>query len=215
MKLTLDGHSHDFTPIKAFRAKHNLPLRFGVSLFEPKDYTGLGRIDNAGTEMNALRSAVLTAVPSHIPLPDLVQVALHVAAVFRAQLYAINNAISLRPAEVEFAYAGVADVTQAYAYALLHAHLAKSTPPAFERVYHDWLQSSARVAQTAHIYQHGSAVWQVQIVNHAYGRAGMIVQDAGATYYVADTALACPAEGYMATLLAEICAALTERLQYN
>jgi hypothetical protein len=215
MRLTLDGQPHDFTPIKAFRAQHNLPLRFGVGLFEPKDYTDLGRIDNAGVEMNALRNEVLTAIPLRIPLAELVTAAAHLAAVFRAQLYAINHTVGLRPGEIEFAYAGIADVTQAYAYALLHAHLTKSAPVSFEQVYRNWLQSSARVAETIHIYQHGSAVWQVQIVNHAYGRAGMIVRDANATYYVADAALACPAEGYVATLLTEICAALAERLQYN
>jgi hypothetical protein len=165
--------------------------------------------------MNTLRNAVLEAIPLNIPLPTLVSVASHLATIFRAQLYAINHAIGLRPAEVEFAYAGVADVTQAYAYALLHAHLAKSTTPAFHHVYRDWLQSSARVAQTVHIYQHGTTVWQVQIVNHAYGRAGMMVSNGSETCYVADATLACPAEGFMATLLSEICAALAERLQYN
>jgi hypothetical protein len=57
MKLLIDGISHTFMPIRAFRTAHNLPPEFGVALFEPKDYTGLGSINRAGAEERRARDS--------------------------------------------------------------------------------------------------------------------------------------------------------------
>jgi len=208
MKLTIDGISHTFTPIRAFRAAHNLPPEFGVSLFEPKDYAGLGSIDRAGAELNAVRAAVLTAVPAppapHLLLPTVSGL----TELFRGQLYAINHAVGLQEVEIEFAVAGFADVTQGYAYALVRARLPGGEPADFDKVYQNWFESSARVAGTVHEYRHDGRTWQVQVVSHAYGRGGLLATCDNATYDVMDTALACPAEGYTAALLREVCGRL-------
>jgi hypothetical protein len=202
----IEGESREFVPIRQFRAQYTLPAVFGVALFEPKDYTGLGSIDRAGAELNAVRAAVLAAVPRGVPpsawltrLP-----ALH--GLFRAQLEQINPAVGLHEAEIDFAAAGFGDVTQAFAYALVRA--AGDPPPAFESVYRDWLNSTVRVSGLVHHYAHGDQTWMIQMVNHAYGRAGLIVRMAGAAHYVADAALGCPAEGFMAALLGEVAAAM-------
>jgi hypothetical protein len=46
----------------------------------------------------------------------------------------------------------------------------------------------------------------VQIIAHAYGRAGMVIHASDETFYVYDAALGCPAEGFMSTLLSDIAA---------
>ncbi len=200
MRLTLDGALRAFTPIKAFREAHGLPPEFGVALFEPKDFTGLGRIDQVGAELNGVRAAVLAAIPPNLPLQQWLTFALELTRLFTKKLYEINPKVRLRDVEIEFAAAGFADVCQAVVYALLSARGAE--PPSFEAIYGDWLDQSARVSQTVHRYDD----WQVQIVTHAYGRAGLVVRAGDETYYVQDSSLGCPAEGYMMALLADVAA---------
>ena len=59
MQLLIEGELRQFVPIKNFRQQFDLPDAFGISMFEPKDYTGLGQIDSAGPELNVVRRAVL------------------------------------------------------------------------------------------------------------------------------------------------------------
>ncbi len=200
MRLTIDGSPRDFTPIKAFRAAHDLPSEFGVALFEPKDYSGLGRIDRAGAELNGVRTAVLAAIPPKLPLPQWIAYLPQLTRLFTEQLYAINPQVKLHDVEIEFAAAGFADVCQAVVYANL-----RPPPPPFEAIYARWLDDTTRVSQTVHPY----GDWRIQIVTHAYGRAGLIVQMDAETHYVQDAALACPAEGFMASLLSDAAAQIS------
>ena len=200
MRLTIEAVPRSFVPIKSFREAHHLPPEFGVALFEPKDYTGLGRIDQAGMELNGVRAAVLAAIPPNLTLQSWLAFIPDLTRRFTDQLYAINPRVNLHDVEIEFAAAGFADVCQAVVYALLRARDAPA--PSFEAIYGDWLDQTARVSQTIHLY----GAWQVQIITHAYGRAGLIVRMESETAYVQDAALACPAEGYMAALLAEVAA---------
>lgn len=198
MRLTIDGESRPFTPIRAFREAYDLPPEFGVALFEPKDYTGLGRIDQAGAELNAVRAAVIAAIPARLTIQQWLGFIPELTRLFTNQLYAINPKVHLRDVEIEFAAAGFTDVCQAVIYAIIRARGA-DVPP-FEAIYGAWLDQTARVSQTVHAYRD----WQVQIVTHAYGRAGLIVRAGAETFYVQDAALSCPAEGFMAALLAEV-----------
>jgi hypothetical protein len=214
MILTIDGLPRRFTPIKAFREAQHLPPEFGVALFEPKDYTGLGRIDGAGAELNIVRAAVLDAIPARLVLPNALAFVADLTRLFTDQLYAINPKVRLHDVEIEFAAAGFANVLQGLIYALVRqrsllAHAQDSAPPSFEAVYGEWLDASARVSATIYPYQG----WQVQIVTHAYGRAGLIVRMEAETHYLADSAIGCPAEGFMAALLAEAAAQLTAALR--
>ena len=200
MRLSVEGETRPFTPIKAFREAHHLPPEFAVALFEPKDYSGLGRIDQAGTELNSVRAAVLAAIPAGLTLQAWMSFAPDLTRLFTDQLYAINPSVKLHDVEIEFAAAGFADVVQAVIYAHLRAQ--KSDPPPFEAIYGEWLDQTARVSQTVHRYNG----WQVQIITNAYGRAGLIIRAADETFYVQDSSLGCPAEGFMAALLAEVAA---------
>ena len=207
MKLNIDGQSYVFIPIRAFRAAHDLPLQFGVAMFEPKAYEGLGSIEGAGAELNSVRSALLAAIPPSISPTELLPKVELLTSLFETQLYSVNHVVGLRPVEVDFAVAGFADVTQAFAYALVRARLG-GDPPDFEAIYQNWLESSARVAYTIHDFIHNDRIWQVQVVSHAYGRAGLIAQSEGEIYYVADASIACPAEGFMAGILRDVCEGL-------
>jgi hypothetical protein len=208
LRLVIDGVPRAFMPIRLFRAAHDLPPDFGAALFEPKDYTGLGRIDGANSAMQALRAEVLHAVSAGAPLQAWLHEIDRLTAVFETTLTAVNGAIGLREPEIGFAASGFADVCRAFAFAALRAHALRQPPPDFEAVYDAWLSSTARISQTRHRYAHRNEVWSVQIVNHAYGRAGLIVVMPAQTAHVHDSALSCPAERYMRGLLADVCARL-------
>jgi hypothetical protein len=204
MHLLINGHAREFVEVRAFRAAHGLPDDFGVALFEPKDYTGLGRIDRAGAELNTLRQAIVAAVPTQIALSALPTYLDDLGPLFLAQLHAINRQVGLLDVEIEFAYAGFQDMCQALLYALLHAQSTHSAPPSFEQVYTNWLNNTVRVSQNVHVYAHQSRTWRVQIVNNVYGRVGLMAHVGEDTYYVRESSLACPAEGFMHTLLSEV-----------
>ncbi len=204
MRLTIEGQSHDFIPIKAFRARFDLPPEFGVASFEPKDYTGLGRIDRAGAELNTVRLAVLEAIPAQMPLQNWMAFLPELTALFRRKLYDINPHVGLKDVEIEFAVAGFGDVCQALLYAMLRAGAGGIPLPDFHQIYGEWLDSSVRIFGETYEYGHAGQTWRVRLVAHAYGRAGLIVDTGAETHYVYDPSLGCPAEGYMAALLSDV-----------
>lgn len=206
MQLTIDGVARQLIPIKDFRAAHNLPPEFGVAHFEPKEYAGLGRIDRAGAELNTVRAAMLDALPPSMPARGWLTFLPEYARLFETKLYEINAAVGLKDVEIEFAVAGLSDVCQALAYALLRGDRGGVQEPKifFARIYGEWLDNSLKVFSQVYPYAHGDETWQVQIFAHAYGRAGLVVARPDATEYVYDPALGCPAEGFMSFLLGEI-----------
>jgi hypothetical protein len=205
-QFSIEGQIRDFIPIKDFRAAHGLPPGFGVAYFEPKDYAGLGRIDSAGAELNAVRQAVLAAIPAQMPLQGWMGFLPQLVSLFQRSLYDINAQVGLKDVEIEFAVAGFGDVCQALLYAMLRARAAGMPMPDFRQVYADWLNSSIKLYGERYDYAHEGQTWRVTLLVHAYGRAGLIVETGDTTHYVYDPALACPAEGYMAALLAEVAA---------
>jgi hypothetical protein len=213
MHLTIDGSPRPLVPIKDFRAAHNLPPEFGVVYFEPKDYDGLGRIDRAGAELNTVRAAMLDALPATMTARNWLTFLPDYARLFESQLYAINAQVGLKDVEIEFAVAGLSDVCQALAYALLRPDSPSTRSGEgdggrglFHAVYSQWLDNSLKVFTQVYPYTHANENWQMQIFAHAYGRAGMLVRRPDAADYVYDPALGCPAEGFMAALLGEIAA---------
>jgi len=219
MLLTLDGQPRDLIPIRDFRTAHDLLPDFGVAWFEQKDYTGLGRIDRAGAELNGVRAALLDALPSTLPATGWLAFLPGYARLFEDRLYAINEQVGLKAAEIEFAVAGLSDVLHHVAYALIRG----VTPPPqgegikveiwFRRVYAEWLDNSVKVFSQVYPYQHRGQSWGVQIFAHAYGRAGLVVRAGDETHYLYDPALGCPAEGFMAMLVADISAQMLAATQ--
>lgn len=209
MRFTIEGIGRDFTSIKDFRQARGLPNAFGVSLFELKDYAGLGSIEAAGADLQTVRAAVLHAV--RLPrLPIEWMVALPALSdVFRDQLYNINDGVRLKAIEIDFAVAGFSDVLHAAIYEQIRAHASRQVPIPFESIYRQWLTSTLKISQTAHLYHTpAGAAWEIHIVTHAYGRFGLIAHQGISTDYLYDPALACPAQGYMLALLTDVGAAI-------
>jgi hypothetical protein len=204
MRLLLEGESHDFTPIKTFRTENDLPASFGVALFEPKDFTGLGSIDGAGALLNSVREAVLNAMPTKMNAANWLTFVPQLTALFKNELYRINDVVKLHEVEIDFAAGGFGDVCQALAYALVRARAESRPSPTFEAVYGEWLNSTARISQTVYPYSHHQQEWRIRIVTHAYGRAGMIITTPAPIHYVHDATIGCPAEGFMAALLKDV-----------
>jgi hypothetical protein len=204
MRLMIDGQFHDFIAIREFRALYHLPPEFGVNGFTPKDYTGLGRIDEAGSALNQVRTAVLAAIPESLSVREWLLFVPDLGRLFEQKLSSINAQVGLRDVEIDFAVAGFGDVCQAVAYALARAQAENKPAPDFRQIYSEWLASTMRVFSEVYPYLHAGETWQAQIVAHAYGRAGLIVRIHDQTVYIYDPALGCPAEGFMMALLAEI-----------
>lgn len=199
--ITLNGQTHSLIPIRAFRAQHDLPQMFGVALFEPKDYTGLAALDQAGPELQRLRTSVLATVPAAPSRMDLLSAADRLQEVFEKELRAINPRIGLREPEIDFAVAGFGDVCRMWAYALIRG---RGAAPDFASVYGAWLNDSVRISTQEHAYTHQGETWTIRILNAIYGRMGLEVTMPSETAYVADSVYTCPAEGFMAGLLQEV-----------
>lgn len=204
MQLLIENELRTFIPIKNFRATHGLPDDFGIGLFEPKDYTGLGRIDRAGAELNEIRPIILDAIPTRMTLQGWLGFLPDLSTLFQNKLDEMNPQVGLKSDEIEFAVSGFSDVCHALVYGMIRAQSAGQPFPTFEQVYGDWLNTTVKVSGTVHSYLHISAVWPVQIVNTAFGRTGLIIWTDSITYYVEDNSLACPAEGFMFGLLNEV-----------
>jgi len=204
MRLVIENVQRTFTPIKTFRAAHGLPDEFSIALFEPKDYTGLGRIDKAGSELNEIRPFILDAIPTHMPLQEWLSFLPNLSTLFQNKLDEMNPQVGLKSDEIEFAVSGFSDVCHALVYGMIRARSAGQPFPTFEQIYEDWLNTTVKISTTVHSYLHIDAVWPVQIVNTAFGRTGLIIWTDSVTYYVQDNLLACPAEGFMFGLLNEV-----------
>ncbi len=204
MELLIENQRQTFTPIREFRIHYKLPSDFGIGMFEPKDYTGLGRVDRAGGELNIVRQAVLDAIPTEIPLSAWMDFLPQLEQLFSNKLHEINPQVGLKEEEIEYAVAGFRDVCQALVYAMIRARAAGTSLPDFHHVYYDWLSETARISSHVHHYIHHSEIWAVQVLHHAYGRTGLVIWMDDGTHYVQDNTLGCPAEGYIAALLGEV-----------
>jgi hypothetical protein len=205
MRLVIDGISREFEPLSAFRERFGLPATFGVETFQPKTWDGLGSIDGAADALQGVREVVCAAVPVAVPAADWLHSIPQLAATFEAALRQANTAIGLRDEEIAFAVNGFGDVCSAYGLALFKGRV-RGTTPDFEAVYREWLYGSVRLGATEAPYPHQRETWQVRVIHHAYGRVGLQITRPDAVHYVADRALACPAEGYMLGLLRAVAA---------
>lgn len=201
MNLIINGQPRTFEDLHTFREHHTLPDTFGVAQFEPKDYTGLARIDQAGPALNRVRETVLSAIPEPLEATHLPIYADLLTKTFQMALLNINEEVNLKPVEVDFAVEGFRGVISAVTFALIRARVTKDASPTFIEIYGTWLSESVRVSAQVHPFTHNGTTWQIQIVNTMYGRAGLVITTTDETYYVADASLGCPAEGFMYNLL--------------
>jgi hypothetical protein len=216
MRLEIDGEWHDLVPLAAFRTRFQLPQNFGIALFEPKDYTGLGCLSHAGDALQRLQHETLTSISSNLQWIDLFQVLNLAQQAFETALVAVNPSVGLRPVEIDFAVSGFDDLCQRFSYELirlnaLHLPISDDLP---QTIYHDWLNSSVRVSSQKHIYSHQGMVWQLQILNTIYGRVGFRVQlPDDEMVYVHDSLYTCPADDFMLRLFMQLTKKVIEALR--
>lgn len=204
MQFMIRGEKQTFIPLSAFREQFNLPDTFNLGYFEPKNYDGLASIEDTGALLEQLRSNLLAQIPDSLTLNQLIQLVDNLRDAFRDELYAINSQIRLKPEEVGFAVSGFSDVMRAFLYSLIPAMQGATPVPGFDVVYGRWLNDSIRVSVKVYVYSAVDDDWQVQIVNHAYGRVGLQVDTGRGRVYVMDGMHSCPAQGFMYGLLREI-----------
>ena len=204
MQLSIDGHLQTLVDIKTFREQLGLPQHFGVSYFEPKDYRGLGSIEQAGAELNSVRNQIIQTVPERLERFALLPLIDSLAMLFRDALNTINDRVGLREDEVEFAVAGFTDVLMAVAYACIENRSLTTSDLDFNAIYFAWVNSSTRISSQVHVFDHRAQPLNIQIINTAYGRAGLVVDIDEARHYVRDGVFACPAEGFMMHLLRDV-----------
>lgn len=213
MQLTINGQEHQFIDIKTFREAHHLPESFGMGLFETKDYVDLANIEKAGGAMNQLREQVLDSVPEQLVIPQLMDCLTDLSEQFDKQLVGINPQVNPKQVEIDYAVSGFHDVCQAIGFEIIRAHMQKLPMPSFHSVYMTWLNNTVRLSFPPRTYQYHDTQWQVQVINTAYGRIGLYVTiDENEIICVQDTRYACPAEGYMFTLLNDIADKMTSAL---
>jgi hypothetical protein len=195
-----------FESMEDFRAEKGLASDFGISLFQPKNYAGLGSIKNAGEALRQLHNAVVEAVPARLPALGWQASLVSLQMLFQAKLREINPQIGLRTSEIDYAVSGFGEVMQRYLYALMSARLRGQPAPDFEDIYEQWLNSTI-VYTLEHIrflQEDTDEVWQVQVAAHAFGRFGLIVQTPIETRYLRDSSILCPAAGFMESLFREV-----------
>jgi hypothetical protein len=200
MRLIIDGQLRSLIPIREFRAANSLPPDFGVNWFTPKDYSGLGRIDEAGAELEEAKTALLASIPDGPP-GSWMGFTVELQQTFHKLLWDINHKVGLRRSEVEYAVVGLGEVCQSFVHTAMKERMNGRPLPVFERVYQDWLNRTTRTSERVFPYPYRGRTWGVRIIQYAYGRIGLVVDTEEQTYYVRDAALVCPAEGFMAGLL--------------
>jgi hypothetical protein len=209
VELTIRGEPHLFIPLKQFREAFHLPPDFGVSLFQPKNPYGLGRLDAAGPALQEVHQVLVAAVPQQTPQGGWFAATMELQILFHRQLYKINPVVGLQRAEIDYAVIQFGSVCQVFLLELFSSRLKGHLALPFEVVYSDWLNQSIELS-TPYSYPHGDETWHIELIWHAYGRVGIIVHTRTGSYYVRDAALACPAEGFMLKLLQEVTARLRE-----
>ena len=156
MRLQIDGVWVDLTPITDFRARYQLPDSFGLPLFEPKDYTGLARLDQSGDALQRLQRDTLAAVPAVLQHHTLLPTVERIQHAFETALNTVNPSVGLRPAEIDFAVSGFGDLCQNLGYELMRLYALRQpvSDDLAESVYRHWLNSSCRISTAQHSYQH-------------------------------------------------------------
>jgi len=210
----IDGQPREFISVKVFRAEMGLSSDFGMELFMPKDYSGLGSTHHASAALQSVRQAILEAVPRQPPQSWLAST-LALQIQFRKDLVAVNESIGLKGSEIEFAAMGFGEVLQAFVYALLQAQMKQTPPPSFSDVYQHWLNGTVAVSRATYFHRTQEPPWRIQLVRTAYGRCGLIIHTSCETHYVHDPVHSCPVESFMVSLLSDVAACFVVALKQN
>src|SRR5688500_7363972 len=117
--FTIRGEKCQFMPIAAFRELYNLDEDFAVSLFQPKDYQGLGSINGAGASLHQVYESVIAAIPEQNPQAGWRAFLLELQILFRQQLLAINKQVGLKSSEIDYAVLKFGAICQEFLHRLI------------------------------------------------------------------------------------------------
>ena len=124
---------------------------------------------------------------------------LQLQILLRRQLYAINAQVGLKVSEIDFAVLNFGAICREYVHNMINNRMRGKAIPHFDAVYENWLNKTVEVS-SPYFYRYHDELWRVEIVKHAYGRCGLIVQTESTTHYLYDTSVLCPAEKFMESL---------------
>ncbi len=204
ISITIDGTAHDFIALKDFRAQLGLPESFSIAWFQPKDFTGLGSIKGANSELAYVRQALLETLPDGFPPSGWSSLSVTLQIAFRRLLVEVNPHIGLKPEEIDYAVNGLGQVCYLLFQRCTHARMRGQPLPTFDEVHHEWLMSSVIVSPKIYGYPQGDEVWGVRVIEYAYGRVGMAVITPQGIFAVMDRQYTCPAENFMTLLLRDV-----------
>ncbi len=213
ISVFIDGVSHDFIPLKDFRAQFGLPETFSISWFQPKDFTGLGSIRHANSELMHVRQALLETLPDGMPPAGWSSLSVSLQMAFRHLLFEVNPQIGLKPEEIDYAVNGLGQVCYLLMQHCTSARMRGQPLPSFNDIHHLWLEGSVIVWPKTYGYEWDDNVWGVQVIEYAYGRIGMAVSTPQGIFAVLDRIYTCPAEGFMTLLLRDIVERILDLMQ--
>lgn len=213
MQLLIDRERREFLPIATFRAAYNLPYTFGISHFEPADRPRSGWGGDAEAELAEVQQAVLDAMPAQLPVWGWSMALPPLVTLFQNKLDAAAPLLDMSSREVAFAVNTFSELCQKYLHAVIRARVTGQPFPVFGDVYTAWLESTVEIGGAVHPYVHQGGVWAVQVVSHAYGKAGLVVWTDTDTYYIEDNAQRCPAQPFMEALLTAVAGRIARAVQ--
>ena len=85
MQLQIDGARRQLVPLQVFQKQWGLPVEFGITYFELKDWA-VGRLDTAGQTLIDIKREIIEAAPKAITPTGLLSQPPRLAAIFRQKL---------------------------------------------------------------------------------------------------------------------------------
>src|SRR5690606_27910761 len=133
---------HDFIALKDFRAQFGLPESFSIAWFQPKDFTGLGSIKGANSELAYVRQALLETLPDGFPPAGWSSLSVTLQIAFRRLLVEVNPNIVLKRDVIDYAVNRLVQVCYLLFQRCTHARMPGRPLPSFDKSHHDLLLSS-------------------------------------------------------------------------
>jgi hypothetical protein len=203
---------HQAVPLAAFRAAHGLDERFSLSAIAPKDFSGLG--STGGLTFADFWQPICEALQAHPTLESdaaLQRAAQRAVEAFEAALNRLNARSQLTPEQAEFAVAGFADLLWQCVYALLSAR----RPVDLDACVAEAVAASLRRSSAYQMITVNGSEWRVCTVSTLFGRVGLLVEQGGQRWLVADSVYTCPMAQVMTRLVAAAARCLQTRWQPN
>jgi hypothetical protein len=85
MQLKINNQLQIFSPVHQFRERWDLPENFNITLFEAKEWQGLGSLEGAGPTLAIVRQRITAAMPDRLDPSNLTIMAEELTRLFRGK----------------------------------------------------------------------------------------------------------------------------------